>query len=239
MADTAGLRENSGDGKPTAEEFLEVARRAAAAGQPDRMLEALVASRFLDGLTRRLENDWHGRLPRAEIEDCVAIAVDGAYDAVAHGRPVRNLGAWIWKAASNKAIDRWNDDYELRGVMESDALADSREDPEIDSDSDQRLAEYRAKEAVRVARLLLPRIGQGQIVDVMTLVIDAVEQGLEDLSPSTIGETLGLSASAVRSLLSRGFERLEREARHEGMTLPEVVPAIVLDDGPEDGRGEI
>ncbi len=234
MADTADLRENRGDGKSTAQEFLEVARQAAAAGQPDRMLEALVASGFLDGLTRRLENDWRGRLPRPEIEDCVAIAVDRAYDAVARGRPVRNLGAWIWKAASNKAVDRWNDDYELRAVVEFDSLVDRRADPEVDPDSEQRLAEFRAKEAVRVARLLLPRIGQGQIVDVMTLVIDAVEQGLEDLSPSAIGETLALSASAVRSLLSRGFERLEREARREGITLPEAVPGIVRDDDPED-----
>lgn len=234
MADTADLREESRDGKSTAEAFLEVARQAAAAGRPDRMLAALVASRYLDGLTRRLENDWRGRLPRSEIEDCVAIAVDGAYDAVAHGRLVRNLGAWIWKVASNKAIDRWTDDYQLRAVMESDTLSDSRADPEIDSDSAQRLAEYRAKEASRVARLLLPRIGQGQIVDVMTMVIDAVEQGLEDLSPSAIGETLALSASAVRSLLSRGFERLEREARREGITLPEAVPGIVRDDDSED-----
>jgi hypothetical protein len=55
------------------------------------MLEALVASGFLDGVTHRLENEWRGRLPRTEIEESVAVAVDGAYDAVARGRAVHSL----------------------------------------------------------------------------------------------------------------------------------------------------
>jgi hypothetical protein len=68
----------------------------------------------------------------------------------------------------------------------------------------------------------------------MTIVIDAVEHGIQDLPPDAIGNALGLSASAVRSLLSRGFERLEREARREGITLPDAVPMVVRDNAPDE-----
>jgi DNA-directed RNA polymerase specialized sigma24 family protein len=145
---------------------------------------------------------------------------------------VRNLGAWIWKASYNLACDRWTDDYERRSTVEPEVLEDRQNRI---TDDDCRLADHRATEAVRLARSLLPRIGQGQIIDVMTVLIDAVEQGVQDLPPDAIGEALGLSAAAVRSLLSRGLERLEREARREGITLPEAVPALVRDAGDEDG----
>jgi DNA-directed RNA polymerase specialized sigma24 family protein len=227
-------KEEGGTGRGI--DFLEVARQAAAARQPERMLEALDASKFLDGLTRRLESRWRGRLPRAEIEQCVAVAVDAAYDAVANGKPVRSLGAWIWKVAWHKCVDCWSDDYEARSTIEPENLSVRAEEP-VTEEAD-RLQEYRTAEAIRLARTLVPRIGQGQIVDVMTIVIDAVEQGVEDLPPATIAEAVGLSVSAVRSLMSRGFERLEREARSAGITLPESVPALVGDASEGDDRDD-
>jgi hypothetical protein len=84
VADTADLPENCAFESLTAEELMEVAQQAAAAGQPVRMLEALAASRFLDGLVRRLESNWRGRLPSPEIEECVAQAINEAYVAVVH-----------------------------------------------------------------------------------------------------------------------------------------------------------
>ena len=239
VADPTDLRVNTGDRHVAAENLLGIARQAATEKQPDRMLEALAASGFLDGLTNRLEKDWRGRLPHVEIEECVATAVDGAYDAVARGHLVRNLGAWIWKAASNRAIDRWNDDYKLRTALQTESIEDRWQYPGQDADADRRLSEYRANEAIRLARLLLPRIGQGQVVDVMGIVIDAVERGIEDLSPTAIGEALGLSPDAVRSLLARGFERLEREARKEGVVLPAAVPDFIRDNSPEGGLEEV
>ena len=50
--------------KPTShEDLFTVARQAAEDRQPDRMIEALAASGFLDGLVRRLDAKW-GQLPR-------------------------------------------------------------------------------------------------------------------------------------------------------------------------------
>ncbi len=189
------------------------------------MLEALAASGYMDGLVRRLEWHWSS-LPRHEIEDAVAEAVDSAYDAVSKGRPVSSLGGWLFKAASNIASDRWEADYRSRTDDDVDAVGPAQ--PE-DEDAE-RLDDYRRAEALRLARQLLPRIGQGQVVDVMTMVIDAVEQGVVDLSASSIADTLGLSDGAVRSLLSRGFERLQREAQREGIAIPMSIPSITDHD---------
>ena len=62
-----------------------------------------------------------GQLPRmVDIEDTVAKAVDGAYDALTQGRAIRSLGAWLWKAADNQANDRWRDDHSLRAAGDGD-----------------------------------------------------------------------------------------------------------------------
>jgi len=211
--------------------LLDRAREAAEARHLDRMLEALTASGFLDGLTTRLRRHWSGRVPEAEIDTCVAVAVDAAYEAVVQGKTIRNLGAWIWKAAANKICDRWDCDYQRRAPLDTDLLPAPSEDQ--DSHSAQ-LAEYRRAEAIRLARSLLPRIGQGQVVDVMAVLIDAVEHGVEDLPAGAIGETLGLSSGSVRQLLSRGLERLKRAAREAGIALPEEIPDAVADTQRDD-----
>ena len=222
-------------GPAASDDLLQVARKAAEDRQPDRMIEALAASGFLDGLTRRLEAKW-SQVPRTDIEECVSGAVDGAYDAITRNRPIRNLGAWLWKAADNQANDCWRDDYSLRASKEGD-LENIEGNVELSDEErvhQEDLADYRRGEAIRLARSLLPRIGQGQIVSVMELVIDAVEQGIPDLAPADIGEALGISPDAARTLLGRGFSRLRREAQREGITFPEDLPGSEhADDTPD------
>jgi DNA-directed RNA polymerase specialized sigma24 family protein len=215
---------------PTQDELLKVAARAASNGQPAEMLEALVASRFLDGLLRVLERRWGSRLPRSELENCVAVAVDSAYAAVAKGRQLDNLTGWLWKAACNRANSCWTDDYARRVEVEPDEL-DAPADDAADAEERRRLAEQRIAEAIKLARILLPRIGEGQLLDVMTIVINAVERGVQDLSPSVIAEALDLSVDAVRALPSRGFDRLAREARSEGIEFPDEVASGVRRKG--------
>ena len=221
--------------KPTShDDLFTVARKAAEDRQPDRMIEALAASGFLDGLVRRLDAKW-GQLPRMDIEDAVAQAVDGAYDAITQGRAIRSLGAWLWKAANNQADNRWRDDHSLRAAGDGDIGGIPSETPLTDAERLhwEELAEHRRAEAIRFARRLLPKIGQGQVVSVMELVIDAVEHGVPDLSPADIGDALGISSDAARTLLGRGFSRLRREARRDGIAFPDDLPgAEHTDDSP-------
>ena len=86
------------------------------------------------------------------------------------------------------------------------------------------LSEARRKEGIRVARELLPRLGQGQVVAVMAILIDAVENELPDLPPSSIAEQVGISEDAARTLVSRGLRRLGRLAEQEGVEVPMNLP---------------
>ena len=209
--------------------LLEEAHEAARLHQPVRMLEALATSGFLDGLIRLLDSRWD-RLDRMEIEDCVAKAVDEAYDAIAENRKISNLGAWLWKAANNKLNDIWQREYsrrvtnteDIEGIAGTCAQSLSEEEQER---RDEQL-QHRRDEAIRLARSLLPQIGSGQVVAVMEVLIDAVQQGVPDLSAADIGDTLGITPDAARSLISRGCQRLNRAAREKGITLPpDVVDA--------------
>ena len=207
----------------SANELFEIAKKAAAAKKPDEMIEALAASLFLDGLVLRLLNRWK-RLPRSEIEECVARAVDNAYAYLAEKRRIANLGGWLYKVAYNLAHDMYYKDYKHR-TEDSEAVLSHihSEDrlPDAERLRQDNIAESKKAEAIRLARELLPEIGHGQIVQVMQLVIDAVEQDIPDLPPKDIADTLGITPAAARALLSRGFDRLARRARERGIEIPE------------------
>ena len=207
----------------SANELFEIAKKAAAAKKPDEMIQALAASLFLDGLVLRLSNRWK-RLPRSEIEECVARAVDNAYAYLAEKRHIANLGGWLYKVADNLAHDMWDKDYKHR-TEDSEAVLSHipSEDrlPDAERLRQDDIAESSKAEVIRLARELLPEIGHGQIVQVMELLIDAVEQDIPDLPPKDIADTLGITPAAARALLSRGFDRLARRARKRGIEIPE------------------
>ena len=213
--------------------LMQDALQAAKEHRPDRMLEALAMSGFLDGLTRRLDAKWE-QMHRMDVEDCVAKAVDEAYNAISQGRKIRNLGGWLWKAANNKSHDLWKKDFEYResNFRDLDGIAGANEPTLTDEERENRdnVDQFRREEAIRLARRLLPKIGKGQVVSVMELVIEAVEQGVPDLSTTDIGDTLGISTDAARTLLGRGFNRLYRVAREEGITLPEDLENVNQQD---------
>jgi hypothetical protein len=76
----------------------------------------------------------------------------------------------------------------------------------------------------------LPRIGEGQVVDVMELVIDAAAHGLPDLPAAEIADALGIGEGAARKLVSRGLQRLRREAERAGVEMPEDLPETQMDN---------
>ena len=218
-------------GIDTAPQLLQTAQDAVNRGAVLEMLEALTASRYLDGLTRRLRYDWRS-LPSAELDDCVAYAVDAACAAAFRGRRIGNLGGWLFKAASNTANNRWQRDYSRRKDIDPDSLQGSIEARETSPDAVAvpELREEHRKEAIRIARKLLPRIGEGHVVDVMELLIDAAENQLPDLPSSSIAAQLRISPSAARALLSRGRKRLRRLAVQEGVRIPTDIPETDLED---------
>lgn len=222
-------------GLDDAARLMQRAQTAVNRGDPLDMLEALTTSGYLDGLRRRLQKQWE-TLPSTEVDECIAEAVDGACAAVFRGRRIGTLGAWLWKAARNIADDKWRSDYSRRQDFDTAALP-TRPDPSEtvrEAAARRALEEARRKEAVRVARELLPRIGHGQVVAVMEVLIDAAENELPDLPPSAIAEHVGISENAARTLVSRGLKRLRRLAEQEGVGLPMDLP-----DTDTDGDGKV
>ena len=195
------------------------------------MLEALTASGYLDGLTRRLQKKWSGSLPWSEVDDCIAQSVDAACGAVSQGRAIRSLGAWLWKSADKIAHDKWRLDHARRRRFDEGTVPASPEVIETDRERERRqeLEEIRRNRAIRKARELLPRIGDGQVRDVMELVIDAAEDRLPDLPASSIADALGISNNAARALVSRGLKRLGRLAAQEGVETPTDLPEMDTD----------
>lgn len=207
-----------------ARSLLDDAKEAADRGDPFGMLEAIFESRFADGLLGRLQKKWGDRIPREDLRECVAEAIDEAYAAVQASKAVRDIGAWLWKVADNRAKSRWNEEYKNReeAVQSFDDLASDEGVTAREREGQRELEERRRSEALRVAKELLPQIGTGRIVDVMALVIEAAEGGVADLPARTVADTLGISEGAARTLVSRGLQRLRREAERAGVCMPEI-----------------
>lgn len=112
------------------------------------MLEALFASGFIDGLTRRLQRQWDGRLGQVDVDQCIAQAVDAAYDAVAQGKSPRDLGPWLWKAAQNTASDRWKSEARHcdSGFDEFDTIEAVRAKADTERHAADELVEHRRRE---------------------------------------------------------------------------------------------
>lgn len=220
--------------------LLAQAQRAINRGDVVEMLGALHESRYLDGLTRRLQKKWGNSLPSFEIDDCIAQATDSACAAASQGRTIRSLGAWLWKAADKIADDKWRLDYRRRAEFDHATVSSVRGSEETDREREKRqaLEELRHREGIRIARELLPQIGEGQVRDVMELVIDAAENRLPDLPSSEIAETLEISKSAARALVSRGTKRMRRLAEQEGLATPTELPETDTDEEEEEEQNE-
>jgi DNA-directed RNA polymerase specialized sigma24 family protein len=207
--------------------LLEDARAAAAAGGVIAMLEALHQAGVTDGLVRQLRARWP-TLHETDADFILGEAVDAFYTAARGGTKVHDVVAYIWKAADHMASDHHaRRQREAVGSLED---APGVADPALavlagDSRPAHGDHEWRRQEALAHARRLLPRLGQANVQRVMSFVLDAVERGTVDLPNAVIADALGLGLETVRTSLSRGFRRLTREAKREGLASQNFEPA--------------
>lgn len=221
------------------DEALKRAQDAAAAGDPVGTMDNLYQSFYLDGITKRLRARW-GRLSAEDVKDAVAEGVNALYVSVMDGKKVLDIKGYIWKAADNKANDR-DRLQQIEWTMPPEDLdrVTSRAHPAAEDeyiyggvrieDPDPAIARARA---ISAARRLLPSLGGERIQQVMGYIFDAIEAEQLHIPNSEIEEALGLSNETVRQCRSRGFRRLEREGRKEGLVLPTlgIVEAVPEDE---------
>jgi len=209
--------------KARQQDELKRAKKAAISADAATFMEALFNSRLPDALTWRLRK----QLPTDDAEAIVAEAIGNAYDAIQNHGDQIDLAAWLSKVCFNQARARYATRKNI--VAEEDRELEHRSgvnqtrlhvpiSQEQQKEADERSANMRV-DAIKLARTLLPRIGEDNIQKVMSVVLDAIEQDLVDLSPEQISKIVDLSPQTVRRLVSRGFARLEREAKQDGLWL--------------------
>ena len=192
-----------------------------------RQLWRLFADRTVDGLRHKLTRHARRKFPSLSgatefAEDVVAEAFDSAVSVLSSGDRIRQPAAWLYKTVERIGARRLRDAEILRarGHEIASALSGDQYSPsvlvELDAQRTGQLAE-----ALSHAHRLLPRIGQGQVLAVMKLFLEAIEADVCDYPPSAIAEALGISEAQARTLLHRGLNRLRREAERDGVTLPE------------------
>ncbi len=216
-----------------AKEALNRAVDAGIAGDVRKYLEELAVGPTLDGVVNGLRRRWPDA-DEAVVHDAVADASDALYTRLSEGVRVLNPGAFLWGAAKNQLL-KWQkerQDARERQVPlteECPAPRAIQDDPSGDDPSPER-----RREALRVARGLLPRLGQQNVQRVMGFIFDGIEADELYLDNATIADALGLSIETVRRVKNRGWERLEREARKAGIPLPEAVAAAYELTGSEE-----
>lgn len=181
----------------------------------------------VDGLRRRLATHVRRTFPFASREsvfadDIVSEAFDSAVRVLSSGGTIRRVDAWFYKTARLIASKRIQEAETLqeRGEDVAFALRPAPSDASVVAERDAHRTELVAQ-ALAHATGLLPKIGTGQVRDVMELFLDAVRQDVPDFPPAAIADTLGISEAQARTLLHRGLGRLRREAERQGLTLPD------------------
>ena len=194
-------------------EFLRHAEKAAASGDPKGMVDFLFRSYALDGLIRQLRKKWP-TLHHDDIDYIVSESMNEVYLAVKGGEKVLNLLGLLWKKSFGKAFDR----YKLRPKMIAldSEIFENIGKPDNPIEDDQKEEENRAK-ALKIARSLIPRLGQHNVQAVMSYLLEAIEAGRGDVPTQEVAEALGLNPDTVRQSISRGFRRLKRIATQEGL----------------------
>ena len=180
----------------------------------------------VDGLRRRLTTYVRRTFPYASrasefADDIVSETFDSAVRVLSEGGVIRRVDAWFYKTARLIAFKRIKEAETLheRGQDVASALCPSPSDASAIAERDARRTEFVAR-ALTHATGLLPKVGTGQVREVMELFLDAVRQGVPDYPPAAIANTLGISEAQARTLLHRGLARLRREAERVGLTLP-------------------
>jgi hypothetical protein len=181
---------------------------------------AIAESHVLDGLVHRLHARW-SRIEYGVVEATIAQAAEAMYNAIANEqRVVSNPGGYLYGTANKMLVTGHG-----AGVLRVKPISEGFDviDPatELKSSSNLPPREHLVAEALRRARALVPRLGQENVIKVMTFIFDAIERGEHHIDNEYIGEALALSPDTVRQSKSRGFRRLEAEARKEGFEIPD------------------
>jgi DNA-directed RNA polymerase specialized sigma24 family protein len=204
--------------EPEKNELLEQARAAAVSSEPMIMLKFLHSSGVLDGIARYIAAHWSD-FDFADATLFVAAAVDRFYAKISGGENVRNISAFLFKVALNKASDEYERRKQHIAIDDAGEIAAPAGSPREAVMPREQLV----LKALELARSFLPELGQENVQRVMAFDLEAVQKGVEDLPAKEVAEALGLNEDTVRQCRSRGWRRLRRVARKHNINLDAVL----------------
>ena len=211
---------NTGDTDPVQdrESFFQAAHKAAEEGNPVQMLDSLFQTGILDGIPRYIAAHWSD-FDFADASVFAAAATDELYSKVHAGQKIRNVSAYLFKVALNKAHDEYEKRSKHVSLDDVDDIADTRTMPS----GPPLPREALKKKALQLARQFLNELGQENVQRVMAIYFDAIDKGIEDVSTADIAEALNLTEDTVRQCRSRGWRRLQRVAKEHGVCLDQAL----------------
>lgn len=207
------------------DEAFAVANAAAARGDGAGVIAAILQPHIAAGLAYRVKKKLDGKKMYAvngdDVELVVAEAIKDVYDRVTAGEPPRDVGAYLFISARNRAYAIYSI---RRGMSVADAgAAEGIYGRAAETDLEGSLASIEARQRtyLRIIReRIIPQLGKENVRRVMDYIFEAVEKGLS-AEHSDIAAALGVSEDHVRSWKSRGFARLQARLQAEGLLDPE------------------
>ena len=207
---------------------LEKAAQQAAAQDAEGAIRTILDSGYPNGLVKgRVLADRYSRVSRDVRAEAVAEGLAALHTAITKETPVPHPGGYVLKVADRICAQEQRMQEQQAssdGLLDHDLL-DARA-PWADNE-DFVIHAKRRSAALRLARSMLPRLGQQRAQEVMGFLFDAVERGAVNVPSQEIAQALGMSDDVVRQSLSRGFRRLARLASDEGL---DVQASDLLDD---------
>jgi hypothetical protein len=213
--------QNAPAAREPAPDLLKAAHDAAVAGNFYGMMEALVSSRFLEGLYRQMQWKWPTYQPD-EVATLVGQAIDAFYLQAKAGRRIGSASGYIFKTLQKLAAD----ESERRERENQFVPAEA----ELVLYNVHRGKNYHnsvprddlVREALRIARDLLPGIGEITLRQVGEFYLDAIAKGIAHLDDEALAAAIDKNLETAKRLRRRFLERLTSRAKDAGIRLEAI-----------------
>jgi RNA polymerase sigma factor (sigma-70 family) len=177
----------------------------------------MIQDLFDSGLIEAYEGSFGARfteIDKEDIRDIIATSTDELFRRICAGEDIRNIKTYLWKIIEKTLIEF--DKKRKRTKRLTGNTFDIKDTLPESEDVKGRRADQREK-MITLVEDMLPRLGQTNAHEVIKYLLGAIRNGVQDITSTQIADALGLTSENVRTSMHRGFKRLARILRDEGL----------------------
>jgi DNA-directed RNA polymerase specialized sigma24 family protein len=204
-------------------EVIAAADKAAQEGRAWDAVHLLFTPAVLKRMRGRLRGAWNW-ITDDEIDDAITEAFLAFYVEIRRGGQITKTVPWLANVAWRKAADSMRR-TEVEDVTDPDTIEISQA---LKDDPDKTAAAFNHFER------LVGRLSPDGVKRVMEIVVEAIKTGIPVLTNAMIAEALGEHPENVKKWRQRGFEKLGRLARVEGLVDETFRLTDVIFDDPDE-----